>query len=302
MKNITVGIFETVPDFGKRLAGYISGFDRSPFIVYLYLEHPAADLPKLPDVMVITSSLWPVYRETAAGRPVLLLDEEGTAPRGEGPVTIYKYQSAAAVCQALTDLCLNQGKWRMAAGDAKAKAFEVLGICTPPRSARTVRDVEGCLTALAGRGRTLCISMEPVYTGQLREDEDSSSLSDVIYYLKQKKAGLGSRVAMMAAHGAYDLIRPAAFLSEVMDLSQDEWERLLEALREETAYEQIVFDLGSGMVPEALFGCLNRMMLLRREDPWEMEIAGRMRQVLRHYESTGKDCLIEETDFRLIES
>ena len=301
MKNITVGIFETLPVFGKRLAGYISGFDRSPFIVCLYLEHPAADLLQLPDVMIVTGSLWPVYRELAGGRPVLLLDEEGTASGTEGPVTIYKYQSAAAICRALTDLCLAQGRWRMAAGDAKAGSFEVWGIYTPARTARASREVENYLTALAGRFKTLCISLEPVYTGQRREDE-GGSFSEVIYFLKQKKNGLGSRIAMMAAAGVYDLILPAALFSEVMDLSQEEWERLLEALREETSYERIVFDLGSGMVPAALFGCLTQMKLLRREDPWEMEIAGRMRQLLGRLESPEGSCPVEETDFALGES
>ncbi len=302
MKNITVGIFEKVPDFGKRLAGYISGFDRSPFIVCLYLEHPAADLLQLPDVMIMTSSLWPVYKELADGRPVLILDEDGAAGGSEGTISVYKYQSAAAIYLALTDLCLTQGRWRIGPGDAGMKSFEVWGIYTPSRSARTVRDLENYLTALAERSKTLCINMEPVYTGQVAEDEDGSSFSEVIYFLKQKKSGLGSRIAMMASSGVYDLIRPAAVFSETMDLTRDEWECLLDALRDETAYERIVFDLGSGMVPETLLCCMTRMILLHHEDPWETQITGRMRQVLERLEGPGKSCLIEETDFAPIES
>ena len=293
MKNITVGIYETEMAYGKRLAAYISGYDRSPFITGLYLEHPAADPQAASDVMIITSSLWPLYREAAGDKPVLLLDEDGMMPASDGVLTIFKYQSAAAIYAALTDLCLNTGRWRMAMRDTGKKAFEILGICRPARSGEAVRDRENYLADLAGQGKMLCISLEPVCSRMAEAEEGPGTMAEVIYYLRQGRPGLGSRVAMMAKGGAYDLILPAQVYSEVTDLSAEEWEGLITALHEETDYERLVFDFGCGPVPEAVFGCLTHMKILHGNDPWENEIAGRLCRTLKALEDPGKSSVID---------
>ena len=293
MKNIRVGIFETEAAYGKRLAGFISGYDRSPFITGLYLEGPAEDIREAADVMIITSSLWPGCREIARGLPVLVLDEDGMMPVSDCCVTIFKYQSAAAIYDALTDLCLNTGRWRMAFRDSGEKAFEVWGIFRPARSRQALQDTGTYLTALSGQEKMLCISLEPVFGGMTEADENLCSMSEVIYYLKQGRAGLGSRIAMMAKGEAYDIILPAQVYSEVTDLKAEEWDRLITALREETDYGRLVFDFGCGPVPEAVFACLTHMKILHRNDPWEKEMAGRLCRMLKAFEDPGKSSVIE---------
>ena len=295
MKNIRLGIYETVELYGKRLAGYISGLPRSPFIVSLYLEHPAREPEQACDVMIVTSSLWPLYKGDGGELPVLVLDEDGRMPQSENCLILYKYQSAAAIYEALTDLCLNAGRWRMTLGDTGKKPLQVWGIFTPSRCKETVRDVENYLAAVGSQAKTLRISLEPVYSGQVPADGSDGSFSDVIYFLKQNKTGLGSRMTMMAREGPCDLILPAPVYSEVMDLKTGEWEQLITALNEETEYGQVIFDFGSGPVPEALFGCLTHMKVLHRDEAWENEIAARVCQMLRAFEDPEKDSVIEDT-------
>ncbi len=282
LKNIVVGIFENIPAYGKRLAGYISGCDQSPFLVRLYLEHPAA-LPETGlDVCIVSSALWPGYGALLEGMPVLILDENGTMPRDGDIRTTLKYQSAADIYQILLDVCMEAGKWRIASAGPSKQGFEVWGIYTPVRDAACENQVGRYIEDLAARFKVLCLCLEPVYTGRDMENgPGGGTFSEVIYYLKQEKQSLGSRITMMASHGGCDLILPPASAGEAMELNAGEWRRLMDVLREETAYERVLLDFGAGNVWPGAAGCLKKLLILQAPDDFGDMVSGRFRQLLQ---------------------
>ena len=292
MRNIAVGIFENVPVYGKKLAGYISGCDSSPFLVRLYLEHPA----KLPeqelDVFIVSGALWPQYRELMRGMQVLVLDENGTISHEDGVRYAFKYQSAAAIYRTLLDLCMESGRWRIAASGGSGKHFEVKGILSPVRDEACEMQIQQYLTEAAAGSKLLCLCLAPVYTGpEPAAGSRPGSFSELIYYLKQDKQSLGSRISMMAAHGSYDLILPPATGGEPMELDAGEWQRLTEVLREETDYELVVLDFGSGVLWPAAAGCLKKVLIFRSQDPWEIKAAERL--------SASLDLMTAQTPFEV---
>ena len=84
----------------------------------------------------------------------------------------------------------------------------------------------------------------------------------------------------MARRPGFDEIRPAAFINELAELGSDEWQRLMTALQEETTYESVILDVGAGAMWPAAAGCLGKMIILRRDNPWEARLASRFRKTL----------------------
>ena len=73
MKTLTLLILETDPDYGERLAKYISSREDSPFLVRLFLTHPcpAGELLQA-DAAVADAALWSQYRSLPRSCPGLI--------------------------------------------------------------------------------------------------------------------------------------------------------------------------------------------------------------------------------------
>lgn len=88
----------------------------------------------------------------------------------------------------------------------------------------------------------------------LREDMDpcsprfgSRGLSDLLFLLRQGEGDWAAAVASCTLpFGKLDILMPPAFAGELFDVSSREWERFFDLLREKTAYEFLLVDVGGG--------------------------------------------------------
>ena len=300
MKNMSVLIIDEDRAYGQRLAVYFGRREDSPFVVRLETDEAQAR-PESADMVLVCDGL----ADRLAGRLVkghcLILDGSGSGDAPGEFDRIYKYQSASALYEKALALCLENSSKCLIGESFRKETFTVTGILTPVRDASCA----GALLSLCRHQKSLlyvCLSAaaDPVMVPEL----SGEGLSDLIYYLKQGHGGLGERVSRIAGGDSFGLLRPAAVVTETEELSGAEWETFLKCLREETAYEEVWLDFGAGGPISALPGMCDRLLLLRRDSPYERTLARRLKEMIsRMRDSEGpeiQEMIIgeEETDVR----
>ncbi len=81
-------------------------------------------------------------------------------------------------------------------------------------------------------------------TGQMAKE---TNLADLFFLLRQKNENLASAIAAAAcSYGKLDVLPPAALAGELRDVSEEEWERFFDVLREKTGYEVLLVDVAGG--------------------------------------------------------
>ena len=299
MKNFVLTILERETVYGSRLAGYIGGHPGSPFQVKLFLEHPAPDEDVAAcDIAVMTSSLREMYGGLFSGRPVLILDEDGSASE-EVDLWLYKYQSAEAVYKKLLDICIESGNKRIRPGTGSSKDFKIRILYLPLPVKDTVRRFREWIRRESGMHRLLYVNMEPVPCPLVSlpgQKPGEKGFSDIIYYLKQQGANLGARISSMAVCQDYDSISPPDLAADADHLSQGDWTRLSLVLREETEYEQLLLDYGPGLPPAAVLGCCDEILVCTAGSRWEEEYISRYREILERMGRPGLDEILHRLD------
>ena len=74
------------------------------------------------------------------------------------------------------------------------------------------------------------------------------NVSDILYSMRQGEKDIAPKItAAVRRVGELDVIPPCLSGQELIGISFREWEKLFEVLRQETAYEYLVLDLGDGL-------------------------------------------------------
>ena len=275
MKTLTLVILEKDPDFGSRLAKYISSREDSPFLVRLFLTHPcpAGELLHA-DAAVADAALWPQYRDLPRSCPVLVLTEDGAQAEG-ADASAYKYCGASLLLDALQRCFLDHSGRALSPETLSARSFQITALYTPSCGPEASAAVLARIRETAGDHAVLYMNMEQVPSRITAQEEPGEGLSALIYYLKQYHENLGARISMMVRHGDFDYLLPAEYPGELGELSASDWRQLAEALQRDTSYEQVYFDFGAALPAVDALPFCSEILVLHGGSPWEEDMAGR---------------------------
>lgn len=282
MKNLTLLILDTETDYAARLAAYIGSREDSPFLVRLFLGHPCpADALAQADVLLLTSSLWTLYRELLPSCPVLVLDEDGSRVEGAQSV-IFKYQSAARLFEALQRCFLDYSGRSLSPDGPIARPFLLVPVYTPSCAPLVSSALLSMIRERAARQAVLYLNMEQVPSRGPLSSGSGESLSSLIYYIKQYPDTIGDRLSMMTGSDGFDYLPPADFPGELLELDASDWKQLAEGLRRDSSYEEVFLDFGGSLPPPDLLPHCDEILVLRSSAVWEEEMAGRFCDLLAH--------------------
>ena len=280
MKTLTLLILETDPDYGERLAKYISSREDSPFLVRLFLTHPcpAGELLQA-DAAVADAALWSQYRSLPRSCPVLVLTEDGAQADG-ADASAYKYSSASLLLEALQRCFLDHSGRAISPESLLTRSFQITALYTPSCGPETAAAVLAQIREAAASRAVLYLNMEQVPSRITIQEDPGEGLSALIYYLKQYRENLGARIAMMVRHDDFDYLLPAEYPGEISELSASDWMKLTEAFQRDTSYEQVYFDFGSALPAAEALACCDEILVLHRGNTWEKDMTGRFSTLL----------------------
>jgi len=111
---------------------------------------------------------------------------------------------------------------------------------------------------LAKDSKTLYLHLD-AYPGQemFEREEDTFNLGDMLYYLKQEHTNPGLRLSAMVLRDEWlDFLMPIPMNADLKEVTEDEWEQLLDWLVKDGPYENILLKVGESV--QGLFKILER--------------------------------------------
>ena len=180
-----------------------------------------------------------------AGRIVILSEGIHSSELERYP-NVYKYQSSADVVR---EVMACYGRSEPDPGEAfpvLKKKTEILGVYSPLKRCLKTSFALALGQILARKKAVLYLNLEE-YSGfeQLMGQEYKTTLSDLLYYVKQKSRNLIHQMnGMVTTVGNMDYIPPARTPWDVKSVTLEEWNYLLDQICSESSYEVILLDLG----------------------------------------------------------
>lgn len=190
---------------------------------------------------------WPV-------QSIVVLWEEEMPPSEDLP-GIGKYSSVPRIMKKVTEVAEEAGS--LPRKSLSGHSAAILGIYTPVGRClqTTVALIAGQL--LARNHKVLYLNFE-CYSGleQVLSRKFESDFSDLLYHLTEEPEEICRRMERMAEKiNGMDMIPPAFFGTDILQMKEAEWNRLLDILQE-SGYEYVVLDLADGV--QGLFDILRR--------------------------------------------
>ena len=204
----------------------------------------------------------------------ILLSEGKENDLNSGMPAVYKYQSSAQVVREVLDCYSAERIAAQTAADfrnTKGKLYGIYGLFDP------VRQMLFSLTLgqiLAETQSVLYINLQK-HSGlmNLTEDEAELTLSDLLYFYRQKKRGMFFRLpGMIRQIGRLEYIPVPFFSEDLGEFSGEEWSGFLEELRSMDMHDVLLLDLSDGLrgLPDIL-DCCTELFFLSDEDSFSME-------------------------------
>ena len=226
-------------------------------------------------------------KELQIGKTILL-SEGKDLETDSGMPAVYKYQSSAQVVREVLDCYSAERIAAQAAADLRKKKGRLYGIYS---LFDPVRQMLFSLTLgqiLAETQSVLYLNLQK-HSGlmNLTEEEAELTLSDLLYFYRQKKKGMFFRLpGMIRQIGKLEYIPVPFFSEDLGELSGEEWGGFLEELRKMDMHDVLLLDLSDGLrgLPDIL-DCCTDLLFLSDEDAFSIQ----KRQLLeKELESSGR--------------
>ncbi|HCT92014.1 MAG TPA: hypothetical protein DF613_11650 [Lachnospiraceae bacterium] len=248
--------------YGVKLAEYVRNQTGCPFLVQAfstvetlkeYLKLRSVDAILLDEVLYEKEE-WQEYSG------ILCLLGNGIGQE-DYPPRVFKYQPARDIVH---EILAQWGSVTETGGYplASKKRMEIFGVYSPVGRCGKSLFTLALGLELARYRRTLYLNLEswPALEGRLKISS-GESLSDLLYFLRQKREPLPERIYGMAVTVCrLDMIPPVRAPADLAAVSVEDWQYLFETLRCRSSYEAVVLDIGDSPQPtEKLLGICGRV-------------------------------------------
>ena len=259
-KNI-FAICDLEEEYAKNFMEYLNQKRNIPFEIRAFTTRQGfvefAKSNRVELLLISERTMCPEIRGLDIGRIIILSEGVHSQEHDRYP-SVYKYQSSAEVVREVMACYGQNSRTAAEAWPVLKKKTKILGVYSPLRRCLKTSFALTLGQILAGRQAVLYLNLEE-YSGfeQLMQTEFRSTLSDLLYYLKQENQNLIHQMnGMVMTAGNLDYIPPVRTPWDIKSVSLKEWNLLLDHIVAETAYETLLLDLGCET--EETFGLLER--------------------------------------------
>ena len=249
MKKNIFAICDPEAGYVRSLAEYISCRNNIPFEIHSFTGTEAllsfAAEHRIELLLVSPAAMSGAVRELDVGRLVILSESCDSVPGKEYP-SVYKYQSSAQLLKE-TMAAYNEAGNIPDLFPVLKKNTAVYGVCSPvggcgkttlalTLAQELARNIPVLLLNLEG-----CSGLAPVMDGSAGQ-----SLSDLLYYARQKDPNLNHRMsAMIQTVGGADLIPPVRLTEDIHQAAWEDVSFLIQEILAKSTYEALVIDIGN---------------------------------------------------------
>lgn len=175
---------------------------------------------------------------------IMLLSEHGMVREGSEYPYLYKYQSMEGLVKEIALCCVGTAAMYVQELVETAQSKTLIGVFSPFGGSGKTLFSMALGQALSESGRALYIGMELVSSFEA-EENIRGNLSDILYWVRQRKEGCLSGLTLMAEkRGHLDCIFSPDHYEELLDVTEEDMEFFIKELCKNTPYEIIIFDIG----------------------------------------------------------
>lgn len=285
MKNRILAVCDTEKTYVGRLMEYLNEREVSPFYVRAFTSREALkDFARQEeiDVLLISADMAAEEKEgLPAGKKILLT--KGQVPEGlEREPAIYKYQSAEKIIREALYYYSEEARPFLQASLLKEKV-RLYGVYSPVQRVGKTTFALALGSVHARKRRTLYLNLE-AYSGfaQIFMSDCEWNLGDLLYFLKKGKQGFLYKLkSMVQSFGDLDYIFPVRSPEDLLAVTEEEWETLLERLAADAGYECLILDFSDCIQGLAeLLGKCSRVYMPVLEDTVSQAKIGQFERVL----------------------
>ena len=260
MKKQIFAVCDLEAEYARNFMEYLNRKNNLPFEVQAFTSVESllvyAQEMHIELLLISADAMCQEVRELNIGKIVILT--EGTRPEElETYDEVYKYQSSAEIIREVM-ACYGEEKtiFPMQSPALKRKT-EILGVYSPLGRCSKTSFAWTLGQILSEEQTVLYLNMEE-FSGleELMHKSFSCTLSDLLYYVRQKDPGIIMRLnGMIQSVGQLDFVPPVQSPEDIRGTSWQDWEYLFQELVLHGTYEVIVVDIGNGA--EELFQLLD---------------------------------------------
>lgn len=257
MKKITLAMFDQ-EGYTCRLADYLCRHQNSLLDVRLFTNktslHQFLEKESV-DLLLIGEQDWePQVYSNSRIHKLVILSSGDMVREGTEQTVIFKYQSAETIVSELLAVIAEADGIRMSRHRTSSGFTEFIGIFSPFGGAGVSSFSFRIAREYGVQYRTLYLNLE-LFEGMTadmtekrrgpEEAEGSRGMSELIFYLRQRKDKTGIKLLSLTRHYAgIDCIGTVEDYRDLYSMRKEDLQKLLEVLAEETEYQKIIFDIG----------------------------------------------------------
>lgn len=244
-----MAVYDVDACYAERFADAVNQKEKAPFTVvpFTSLETLKEYAKKhVVEILLVNGAVPAQQIADIEARSVMTLAEgEVVAAKGSYP-SVYKYQSTDSVIREVMACYCEQPAHPMMV--AIGKKAHVIGIYSPVGRCLKTSMALTMGQQLARDGKVLYVSFE-MFAGfsKLIDEQCKSSLSDVLYFLRQDGFGVMRLRSIVYEWEGMDYIPPVRYPEDLEQLTGDEAADMVERLSAECGYEYVIVDVGQAI-------------------------------------------------------
>lgn len=244
MKRI-MAVYDVDPFYADRFAEFANRKEAIPFTAVAFtsiarLKAFAAQQPV--ELLLVGDEVEDEELEGLTVGQIIRLSETGAAKDGE--TTVYKYQASDNVLREV--LACYQVREQPAVLTATGRRSRIIGVYSPVGRCGKTGFTLTLGQVLARETKVLMMSLE-VFSGlsALTGSEYGASLSDLIYYYRQRSYSRLRLGSVVYNWGGLDYVPPVTYAEDMADVEGEELAGLLTRIADEGIYGIILVDMGN---------------------------------------------------------
>lgn len=189
--------------------------------------------------------------EEGVGCPTLLLSARRSLREGTGPPTVYKFQSAQEIFDAIV------GYYREMRPQAQlpgTKDTKIITVCSAV-GGNGVSTLAYTLAKKKAKGeKVLFVSLDPFFQTERQEAEINETLTEAIYFIRQNSAKFSEKLKLKTVE-RMDCLYGVSHWEDLCEIGRKEMGALLAGLAQKGHYGLAVVDAGAFTAASA--GCMD---------------------------------------------
>jgi hypothetical protein len=191
------------------------------------------------DVLIIDEGFGWEERESFGAEITFVLTKGICKDLKVDEVELFKYQCADAILADVVESYLRKSNVTILK-NIKKQSKKMIAVYSPVKRIGKSTFAVALSRELGKEKKTLFLNMES-YPSIV---EGGKNLGDLLYYVRQEQDELGIRLAsMVKSRDGLEYLLPIPMISDLKEVTVNEWKNLLERILEESIYENLVIDL-----------------------------------------------------------